>query len=207
LQSRFALSFTLPNQVFEKTEDIIKELSYALRKEKEESAKKKVIEEGFLYTQVNVPWTLGSKIQELLKKSKSIMRISNPYADNSTFNLLQSAPQVKILMLVTQDERLGRKVSDGILSKKEVEKTLEEKRIEIKRILGLHARFLIIDDEEIIFLSSDLQTGALQSKYQYGSWTNSSEMVKACVNYFDSMWDDAEPYDMVKEIEEKSKGQ
>lgn len=56
LQNRFGLSFTLPSQVFEKTQETVRELSQALQKEKEESAKKKDLDEGFLYTQISIPW-------------------------------------------------------------------------------------------------------------------------------------------------------
>jgi hypothetical protein len=201
LQNRFNLSFNLQSQVFEKTQEIITELSQTLKKEKEESAKKKAFEEGFLYTQISIPWALGTKIEELFKKSKSIIRISNPYIDNSTFHLLQAAAQVKILMLVTHDRWLETKISESKLGKKEVQKTLEKKRIEIKIIPNLHARFIIIDDEQAIFLSSDLQTDSLTSKYQYGFWTNNSDIIRNCVSYFDSMWSDAEPYDLIKEID------
>lgn len=200
-QNRFNLSFNLPSQVFEKTQEIIMELSQTLQKEKEESAKKKVIEEGFRYTQISIPWALGTKIEELFKKSKSMIRISNPYIDNSTFHMLQAAAEVKILMLVTPDRWLETKISENKLSKKEVQKTLEKKRIEIKIIPNLHARFMIIDDEQTIFLSSDLQTDSLTSKYQYGFWTNNNDIVRGCISYFDSMWSDAEPYDLIKEID------
>lgn len=71
----------------------------------------------------------------------------------------------------------------------------------MKIIPNLHARFIVIDDEQAVFMSSDLQTDSLSSKYQYGFWTNNSEIVQECVKYFDSMWSDAEPYDLIKEID------
>jgi len=71
LQKRFNLSFTVSNKVFDETQRIVGELHQTLQKEKEESAKKKTIDEGFLYTQIHIPWALGTKIEEFFKSLNS----------------------------------------------------------------------------------------------------------------------------------------
>ena len=134
----------------------------------------------------------------------NIVRISNPYLDNSTFHLLQAAAPVKILMLVTPDRWLESKVPKK-LSKIEVQKTLEKKRLKTRITPDPHARFMIIDDEQAVFLSTDLQTDSLTGKYQYLFWTNNKDVIQKCVNCFDNMWNAASPYDLIKEIDELEK--
>jgi hypothetical protein len=112
---------------------------------------------------------------------------------------------VKINLLVTRDERFKTKVERGQLSKTKIEKIIATKRIELKLIPNLHARFIVIDNDYVIFLSPDLQTTAITSKYQYLFWTSSRDVVQSCIKYFDIIWNEAEVYDLIREIEQCAK--
>lgn len=213
LKNKFNVEFAVPVQIFDKIQEIANNATQTLQKEKEELSKKveelgKKIDEGFAFTQPSAPWPLGTKFDEFLRKAKNIVRVSNPYCDNSTFDLLRViGDYVKINILVTHDEWLSGKVRSGILSSKEIKKAIERKRVEVKRISDLHSRFVTIDDGYVLFSSTDLQTKALMSKYQYGLWTNNSDVVRNCTTYFDSMWGEAEPFDLVREVEAVEKKQ
>lgn len=206
LHERYGLLFDIPSNAYNEVKSKLSDLNSEIQQQKEELAKKRVYDEGLIYTKPDFPWSLGSKINEIFSNATSIIRICNPYCDNSTFNLLTSIKNdLKILLLVTEDKRLSGKVKNKNLTKKVVEKILKNRRVEIKIVPNLHSRFIIIDDIYIIFLSPDLQTRSLMSKYEYGYWTNNDEVIKDCVIYFDMMWGEALPFNIIDEIEKYEK--
>lgn len=206
LHERHGLIFDISSDVYNEVKSKFSELSSEIQQQKEELAKKRIYDEGLIYTKPDFPWSLGNKINEIFSKATSIVRICNPYYDNSTFNLLTSIKRdLKILLLITKDKRLSGKVKDKNLTKSVIEKTLKNKRIEVKLIQNLHSRFIIIDDTYNIFLSPDLQTRSLMSKYEYGYWTNNEEIIKDCVSYFDMMWGEAVTFNILEEIEKYEK--
>lgn len=206
LHERYGLLFDIPSDVYNEVESKLSELSSEIQQQKEELVKKRVYDEGLIYTKPDFPWSLGSKITEKFSNATSIVRICNPYCDNSTFNLLTSIKRdLKTLLLVTVDDRLDGKVKKGNLTKGIVEKTLKNRRTEIKLVPNLHSRFVIIDDAYIIFLSPDLQTRSLMNKYEYGYWTNNEEVIEDCVAYFDMMWGEAISFNIIEEIEKYEK--
>lgn len=201
LHERYDLIFETPPQLFEEVQKRIGELNSDIQKQKEELAKKKIYDEGLIYTKPDFPWSLGSKINEFFSKAASIVRICNPYCDDSTFSQLTPIRKdLKILLLVTEDERFGGKVKNKNLTRIVVEKTLKDRRIEIKIIPNLHSRFVIIDNAYVLFLSPDLQTRSLMNKYEYGYWTNNDEVIKDCIVYFDMIWSEAVPFNILEEI-------
>jgi len=180
-----------------------------LQKERErlqELEKEKVLDQGFVYTEPNLPWSLTLKIPELLSKGSSCIRICNPYLDNSTFSFLQMVKDYsKVQILTTVEERFFSKVKSKKITRPEIEKIITQKQVEIKSIPDLHSRFIVIDDQYALFLSTDLQIISLNKKYQYGSWSNDSQIVKNSIDYFDRMWKDAAPFDVLNEIKKAEK--
>jgi len=201
LHERYDLVFDTPPLFFEQVQKRINELNSDVQKQREELTKKKIYDEGLVYTKPDFPWSLGSKINEFFSKATSIVRICNPYCDDSTFGQLASTRKdLKILLLVTEDERFIGKVKNKDLTKIAVERTLKDRRIEMKVVPNLHSRFVIIDNAYMLFLSPDLQTRSLMNKYEYGYWTNNDEVVKNCTAYFDMMWGEAQPFNILEEI-------
>jgi hypothetical protein len=201
LHERYDLVFDAPPLLFEEVQKRINELNLDIKRQREELSKKKIYDEGLIYTKPDFPWPLGNKINEFFSKATSIVRICNPYCDDSTFNQIVSIRKdLKILLLVTEDDRLDGKVKSKILTRIAVEKALKDRRTEIKVIPNLHSRFVIIDNAYLLFLSPDLQTRSLMSKYEYGYWTNNDEIIKDSIAYFDLMWSEALPFNITDEI-------
>jgi len=206
LHERYNLILGTPPQLFEEVQKRITELNSDIQKQREELAKKKIYDEGLIYTKPDFPWSLGSKINEYFSKASSIVRICNPYCDDSTFNQLSPIRKnLKILLLITEDERFGGKVKSKNLTSGVVERTLKDRRIEIKIIPNLHSRFVLIDNSYALFLSPDLQTRSLMNKYEYGFWTNNDEVIKDCIVYFDMIWGEAVSFNIIEEIDRYEK--
>lgn len=206
LFERYGVSFAISTRIFDELYKKLIETTSKIKQIEEEFRSKQQIDQGFTFTEPNLPWELGGKLSEFLSKGQSIIRLSNPYFDDSTFDLIKTIKDnVKINLLVTRDERFKSKVERGQLSKTKIEKIIATKRIELKLIPNLHARFIVIDNDYVIFLSPDLQTTAITSKYQYLFWTSSRDVVQSCIKYFDIIWNEAEVYDLIREIEQCAK--
>jgi hypothetical protein len=204
--SRFGVAPRISMTAIENGQEILSVTRQMLKTEKDEGAKRLPYEEGFATTLPNLPFSLGTELQSAFQTSKNTIKVCCPYFDNSTFDLLGTVPSnARIIVVCTYDEQLKRKISAGKLTATHVRKTLEKGRIEVRRIEDLHARFVIVDDGVALFLSPDIKTEALMSKFQYLHWTNNPEIVRNAVDYFDLIWKNAEQYDILRDLEGEEK--
>ena len=166
----------------------------------------KRVSEGAIAIEPGSPWSLGTKLEEILSNSKNKICISSPYIDNTTFTTLENVPKnTKIFLIISEDFQMSTKVNDKRVTSQHVKKIITKKQIQIKKISNLHTRFLISDVKLVMHISTDIQTQALSSKYQLGFWTDSQSIVNTTQEYFDKLWGDSSKLDIVKSIKEIEK--
>ena len=158
-------------------------------------------DEGFVYTEPYNPWSLQQEFLTLLKNSKESIKICVPYPDESTFSFLATVPShIEVKMLISSGKKElkdKKKLTTAVL-----EKTIAGKRIEIRRNLEIHMRFIISDNKKVLFSSADLRDDQLKRKYQYGFWTNNEEIVRKTVEYFENLWKDSAQVNLYEELKE-----
>jgi hypothetical protein len=167
-----------------------------------ESLKKStMLNEGFVYTEPYNPWPLQQEFLTLLKSSNNSIKLCVPYPDASTFSFLAAVPKnvsINLLLLSDKKELMERnKVNLGVLNR-----TILDKRIEVRRNPEIHVRFIICDDKLVMFSSSDLKDSDLKRKYQYGFWTTNEEIVKKAIEYFENVWRNSVTVNLFEELKE-----
>jgi len=123
-------------------------------------------DEGFVYTEPYNPWSLQQEFLTLLKNSKEGIKICVLYPDESTFSFLATVPShIEVKMLISSGKKElkdEKKLTTAVL-----EKTIAGKRIEIRRNLEIHMRFIISDNKKVLFSSADLRDNQLKRENYY----------------------------------------
>jgi hypothetical protein len=108
------------------------------------------------------------RIMELLRNSKNQISMISPYIDDTTFSeyisLVPNRVQVKIITSNIKEENKAKKewenlVKNGLTIYVKKLKLTEE-RPEVKEMIALHGRYLIVDDSYVIPSMPDLKKGA-----------------------------------------------
>jgi|GEM_PF-4926389 len=161
--------------------------------------KSAMLNEGFVYTEPYNPWPLQQEFLTLLRNSNSTIKICVPYPDASTFSFLAAVPKnvsIRFLLLSDRKELMERnKVDLEVLNR-----TIHDKRIEVRRNPDIHVRLIICDDKLVMFSSSDLKDSDLKKKYQYGFWTNNEDIVKKAIEYFENVWRNSAIVNLFEEL-------
>ena len=159
------------------------------------------LNEGFVYTEPYNPWSLQQEFLALLKNSSGSIKLCVPYPDASTFVFIASIPShvsIKILFLSDKEELKARK--ENKVDLEVLNRTLFNRRVEMRRNPEIHVRFIISDDKIVMFSSSDLKEPDLRKKYQYGFWTNNEQIVRKAIEYFEYVWKNSTEVNLFEEL-------
>lgn len=146
-------------------------------------------------------WVVSQKLVELVEDADEILKIACPYIDKSTFEVfLARVPrQIRINLLVAEDNQMPGKVASGF-THDFISGWIKDRKMTTKRVADLHSRFVVVDNSFTIVMSTDLQRKQQEQKYQYLLLTSDSLVTTNCLEYFDQLWQLAEPVDLADEL-------
>jgi len=138
-------------------------------------------------------------IRRMLHSAKSEIKILSPH-----FELLHD----ELIKLITEKTNLSFKV---ITRPKGEQAKHNQKIIDLlnkytkgncKSHWKLHSRMVIIDKNEVLISSSDLDRNGLIDQYNAGLWTRDKEAVEDAIKFFENIWTESEGKTQITEEKE-----
>jgi len=130
--------------------------------------------------------SIKDTVKAMLQKAEHSIRVSTLQIDifaDDLINLKRRKPNLEITVLTrvkAQGDRSG-------IATRAVPR-MEKADIKVHRDQELlHSRMLVVDDQEVLVPSADLDVTQMELEFNAGIWTNNSDVVNGAIRYFDNI--------------------
>ena len=136
-------------------------------------------------------------IRRMFHSAKSEIRILSPYIEimhDELIKLMTEKPKLSFKMITRPKEDRG-------VNKKVIDQLNKYTKGNCKANWKIHSRMIIIDKNEVLISSSDLDRNGLIDQYNAGLWTKDEETVEDAIKFFENIWNESN--DKTRLTEEK----
>lgn len=130
--------------------------------------------------------SIKDTIEAMLQSAQHSIRISTLQIDifaDDLIALKRRNPKLEITVLTRAKAQGDRK---GIATRAIPRMKNASIRVHTDQEL-LHSRMAVVDDREVLVSSADLDVTQMELEFNAGIWTNSSEVVREAISYFDNI--------------------
>ena len=123
-------------------------------------------------------------IRDMFQSAKSEIRILSPYIEilhDELIKLIIEKPDLSF-KIITRPKK------DPGVNKKVIDRLNEYTKGNCKTNWKIHSRMVIIDKNEVLISSSDLDRNGLIDQYNAGLWTRDKETVEDAIKFFENIW-------------------
>lgn len=144
---------------------------------------------------------IKTKIEEMINRAKKEVRISSLRVDDlygEIQNAKKQKPELDVKILLKKGKVSGerKKIAGSAI---EILKDVTNGNVLFSDIL--HSRSVIIDNDEVLVSSADLDHTQLNDEFNAGIWTRDKETVQKAIEFFDNIWN----YSTKEKQEQESK--
>ena len=126
-------------------------------------------------------------IKRILHSAKSEIRILSPYIEilhDELIKLITEKPELTFKMITRPKDDKG-------VNRKVIDQLNKYTGGNCKSNWKIHSRLVIVDKNEVLISSSDLDRNGLIDQYNAGIWTRDQETVTEAIKFFENIWNDS----------------
>ena len=126
-------------------------------------------------------------IKRMLHSAKSEIRILSPYIEilhDELIKLITEKPELTFKMITRPKDDKG-------VNRKVIDQLNKYTGGNCKSNWKIHSRLVIVDKNEVLISSSDLDRNGLIDQYNAGIWTRDQETVTEAIKFFENIWNDS----------------
>ena len=127
-------------------------------------------------------------IRRMFHSAKSEIRILSPYIEilhDELIKLITEKPELTFKMITRPKDDKG-------VNRKVIDQLNKYTKGNCKANWKIHSRMIIIDKNEVLISSSDLDRNGLIDQYNAGLWTRDKEAVEDAIKFFENIWNESE---------------
>jgi hypothetical protein len=132
---------------------------------------------------LKTPWK--NELMDLVAQSNKSIKITSPFVkENVCKELISNKNKNTKLELITSFKLMN--IYSGSLDLSGLESIINNNGV-VKNFPKLHSKIYLFDDEKVVITSGNLTNGGLQSNFEYGVFSNNTELVKSVVQDFSAL--------------------
>lgn len=139
---------------------------------------------------------IKSKIGQIIQSCENSLRISTLQMDmlhDDIFNRLAIDEEIDVRILTNTGTASGPRTK---MKKAVMNELVDRLGGDVREDRLVHTRMVIGDSKHTVISTADLTRDQLQDSYNAGIYTKNPEVVQAATDFFESMWEDANPRGM-----------
>jgi hypothetical protein len=126
-------------------------------------------------------------IKRMLHSAKSEIRILSPYIEilhDELIKLITEKPELTFKMITRPKDDKG-------VNRKVIDQLNKYTGGNCKSNWKIHSRLVIVDKNEVLISSSDLDRNGLIDQYNAGIWTRDQETMDGAIKFFENLWNES----------------